>query len=56
MKTMGLLGKRLNEISPEDLELIKEAASALSRSGAALEQTLIQPLSISFTSSSKTVC
>ena len=37
---MSLLGKKLNEISPEDLELIKEAAGALARYGEKLEKAL----------------
>ena len=37
---MPLLGKKLNEISPEDLELIKEAAGALARYGQKLEKAL----------------
>lgn len=37
---MGLLGKKLSEYTPQDLELVKEAAGALARSGERLEKAL----------------
>jgi len=37
---MFLLARRLSELSPADIELIKEAAGALARSGERLEKAL----------------
>ena len=39
---MFLLARKLSELSPEDIELIKEAAGALARCGERLEKALQQ--------------
>ena len=37
---MGLIGKKVSEMTPEEVELLKEAAQALARCGERLEKAL----------------